>query len=90
MTNQLKDAKKTAKLHGFTVNETEASSKLSREYRVNVLGGSEESAYYTNSLPDAVTTGMAMRKLATTSALYYATATIENETIASRAGCFNA
>jgi len=59
-TMSLKDAKKELQPYAMTVNKTDAG-----EYRVNFLGGSEESAYYTPDVDDAVMTGKDMSVRAT-------------------------
>lgn len=51
----IKQAKETLATIGVTVNLTSYG-----EFRVNLLGGTEWTAYYTDSLEDAVGTGRAM------------------------------
>ena len=54
----LKDAKELLRAYALTIN------KKDDEYRVNYLGGKEETAYYTDDIEDAIATGkmMAERK----------------------------
>ena len=53
----LKEAKKELKPLGITL-----TKNIDEEYRVNQQGGREETAYYTDSLLDALETGHAMYK----------------------------
>ena len=55
-TMKLKDAKRILKEIGMSI------SKKDGEYRVNYKGGKESTAYYTDGLDDAVSTGIAMSK----------------------------
>ena len=54
----LAQAKAIAKAHSFSLRHKDG------EYRVNLLGGNEDSAYYTTDRIDAVETGVAMREYA--------------------------
>lgn len=45
--------------YGMTIKREKLGS-YSHEYRVNFIGGTEESAYYTDDLRDASDTGRAM------------------------------
>lgn len=49
-------AKAIGKQRGFSIN----SRPQYNEFRVNFLGGTEETAYYTNDLQDALDTGVDM------------------------------
>ena len=57
----LQQAKTIAKTKGFTLRHRDG------EYRVNLIGGTEQTAYYTDDRQDAVDTGsvMALSKLVT-------------------------
>lgn len=50
----LRDAKRELAEHGIAI------SKGDDDYRVNFRGGREATAYYTNDIDDAVTTGIRM------------------------------
>ena len=50
----IKAAKAALKPHGISLNKKDG------EYRVNFVGGREETAYYTNDIDDAVNTGIDM------------------------------
>lgn len=52
----LKHAMALVRQHGFTLRNT------GDDYRVNVRGGSEATAYYTDDLQDAVDTAAAMAR----------------------------
>lgn len=52
----LAEAKKLVRVYGCTLREKVG------EYRVNLLGGSEDTAYYTNDLDDAVETARLMNE----------------------------
>lgn len=52
----LKEAQAIAKANRFTIRH----NHWDREYRVNLIGGTEETAYYTNDRDDAVETGKLM------------------------------
>ena len=54
----IQQMKATGKLYGFTVKH----NHWDREFRVNVIGGTEATAYYTDDRQDAVDTGIAMRR----------------------------
>lgn len=54
----LKDAKAKLKPLGITLTRRAATD----EYRVNLVGGNEETAYYTDDLKDAVETGEVMAR----------------------------
>lgn len=56
----LAEAKKLVRVYGCTLRET-LREKVG-EYRVNLLGGSEDTAYYTNDLDDAVETARLMNE----------------------------
>lgn len=51
----LGDVKAALKPLGVTI-----TRRAEGEYRVNVVGGTEDTAYYTDYLPDALGTGRAM------------------------------
>lgn len=53
----LQQAKTIAKTKGFTLRHRDG------EYRVNVIGGTEETAYYTDDREDAVNTGSIMANM---------------------------
>jgi hypothetical protein len=55
----LQEAKTIAKAHGFTIRHRDG------EYRVNLIDGKEETAYYTDDRDDAVATGIYMRSVET-------------------------
>jgi hypothetical protein len=52
-----KATKAALKAIGITLSKT---SNFPNEYRVNLLGGTEATAYYTNDLTDALGTGISM------------------------------
>jgi hypothetical protein len=54
----LAEAKTIAKSNGFTIRHRDG------EYRVNFIGGTEATAYYTDDREDAVDTGMHLGFLA--------------------------
>ena len=55
----LQEAKTIAKSNGFSIRHRDG------EYRVNLIGGTEETAYYTDDRDDAVATGIYMRSVET-------------------------
>lgn len=52
----LAQAKQIGRDNGFTIRHKDG------EYRVNLIGGTEDTAYYTTDRDDAVHTGIAMRE----------------------------